>query len=239
MKKELNDSKEKQQIDMMELKKENGKILIDVKEQSIMIKNLEKENKKIKEYHEKEIKEIKTENGLSVKFAHEQIEVVKNLKTKYMENEKELIKEINDKNAEINEFKNKVNDIEIRIVEMNKLARGNMKRDIEKSEDQFAATSNIHDITKTFIDKNLKTERNSESKITENMTRNVVNAEKRQNQTRKEKRTEEIIIIMDTNNKYINNNQFWKGHSCKILEAGKINDGKIYGNYNWISLKIY
>ena len=59
MKKELNDSKEKQQIDMMELKKENGRILIDVKEQSIMIKNLEKENKNIKEYHVKEIKEIK------------------------------------------------------------------------------------------------------------------------------------------------------------------------------------
>ena len=63
MKQVVEDSKEKQRIEVMELKKENEKILIHIKEQLIMIKNLEKENKNIKEYHEKEIGKIKRENN--------------------------------------------------------------------------------------------------------------------------------------------------------------------------------
>ena len=113
-----------------------------------------------------------------------------------MENEEELIKEINDMNTEINEFKKKVNDIEISIVEINKLARENMKKEIEKSEDQIPATSNIHDMKKTNFDQNLKRKRNikegnSENNIMENMTRNLVNSEKWQNQIiiKKDKRS--------------------------------------------------
>ena len=44
---------------------------------------------------------------------------------------------------------------------------------------------------------------------------------------------------MDNNRKYINSTQVWKGHSCKILEAGQINDGKkILSTYDFSDSKI-
>ena len=49
----------------------------------------------------------------------------------------------------------------------------------------------------------------------------------------------EVIIIMDSNRQYIDHEKFWNGHSCKIMRAGQISDGKkILLNYEFSEAKV-
>ena len=77
-------------------------------EQNIRIKIMQKENNEMKEAHAKEIECIKRENELAVAFAHSQMAEATKCKKEQIENEKNLLLQINDKDEKIDRGNNLV-----------------------------------------------------------------------------------------------------------------------------------
>ena len=57
---------------------------------------------------------------------------------------------------------------------------------------------------------------------------------KRENNKNKSEIFEEVIILMDSNRKYIDENKLWRNHTCKKLKAGDAEEAwKVVNDYNF------
>lgn len=208
------------------------------------LQEMDKNIKEIRSSHVKEMTEIKRENELAVKFAQEQIIVIKKMEGEGLKKEQELVKEVKEKDEQIKGLQEKINDMEVAVKQKIKIVeRGTKEKIIElegmivDNREKLTSTSrrDINDnmkerlkIVERKIEMNQVEKELNHKNILPTLNKDeadeMINESRIQN--RKRVTNSEVIIIMDSNRKYINNERFWRGHSCKIIQAGDVFAGR-------------
>ena len=242
---------DKNKVDQLNIKNNKNAIenletlLIEMQENyEKRLQEMDKNINEIKMIHVKEITVIKKENELAVKFAQEQIIAIKKMEGEGSKKEKELERELREKDEQIKKLQGNIKDMEMAIKKNIKLVEKEAKDKVVELEGKIADNReqvikiSRRDIIDNIKDRLKEVERKIELKMVEkeincknnSPTINKDEDEKIINESRFQKRKRvidgEVIIIMDSNRKHINNERFWNGHSCKIMSAGDVFTGR-------------
>ena len=202
------------------------------------LQELDKNIVEMNKGHLKEMSQMKNENKLAVQFAKEQIITISKLEEEGLRKEKEILIEIQNKDEQLNKLQEKVKDMEVVVKQNIKIVEKGYKNQILELEEKIAdnkekiINTSRRDITENMkerlkiVERKIETDKkekevNYDNKLI-NLKRDKEDKDESGRQKRKREIKDEVIIIMDSNRRYINKDRFWNGHTCKIIQAGDV-----------------